>query len=181
MKNIDPNVRKRYSFQNYNSDWQKQFEELKGFLQQVFGDKVLKIEHVGSTSVEGMKAKPVIDVLVVVEGLQNLEIEKGKMQEAGYEYKENYIAPDTLIFFKLDADGEKLNNIHICLQGSPKEKQFLVMRDYLRTHPDKMAEYSEIKEKNSLLYPDDYTAYRTAKAPYLEQLEKDAYEWYQDK
>jgi GrpB-like predicted nucleotidyltransferase (UPF0157 family) len=55
------------------------------------------------------------------------------------------------------------------------------MRDYLRSHPEKVKEYSDLKKKNATLYPDDYPAYRAAKAPFLEQLEADAYEWFRNK
>ncbi len=99
------------------------------------------------------------------------------MVKDGYEWGENYIEPNTLIFFKLGPDGEKLENIHVCEEDSAKVRQFIVTRDYLRNHPGRAKEYSELKEKNVLLYPDDYPAYRAAKDPFLKQLEKDAYEW----
>lgn len=91
------------------------------------------------------------------------------MIKAGYEWGENYIAPNTLIFFKLGSDGEKLENIHVCKQGSAEERQFIVMRDYLRTHPQKVKEYSDLKERNVSMYPNDYPAYCAAKASFLDQ------------
>ncbi len=124
-----------------------------------------------------MKAKPLIDVLVVVEKIEPFQEQKDKMTEAGYEWDENYIAPNTLLFFRLGPDGEKLENIHVCERGSAKESQFIVMRDYLRAHPQKVKEYSDLKEMNALLYPSDYPAYRAAKAPFLQKLEREAYEW----
>lgn len=154
-----------------------QFSTIKDFLLTVFGDKALAIEHVGSTSIEGMKAKPLIDALVVVDKMELFQEVKDKMIKAGYEWGANYIAPNTLIFFKMGPDGEKLENIHVCEQGSAKERQFVVMRDYLRNHSQKVKDYSDLKEKNVSLYPNDYPAYRAAKAPFLEQLEIEAYEW----
>lgn len=177
MKALDKNIKRKYSFSEYDPKWRTEFVSIKNFLLGVFGDEAISIEHVGSTSVEGMKAKPLIDVLVVVNKMQPFESQKEEMEKWGYEWGENYIAPNTLIFFKLGPDGEKLENIHVCEKGSPKERQFIVMRDYLRSNPDKVKEYSDLKEKNALLYPDDYPAYRKAKAPFLEQLEKEAYKW----
>jgi len=177
MKELDKNIKRKYSFSEYDPNWKKQFISLKSFLLSVFGNKALFIEHVGSTSVEGMKAKPLVDVLVVVEKMEAFEKQKVEMSKVGYEWGENYIAPNTLIFFKLGADGEKLENIHICEKGSAKEHQFIVMRDYLRTHSQKVKEYSDLKQKNFSLYPNDYPAYRAAKASFLEQLEREAHEW----
>lgn len=177
MKELDKNIKRKYSFSDYDPNWKVQFSSIKDFLFEVFGDKAITIEHVGSTSVEGMKAKPLIDALVVVEKMEPFQEQKDRMNKAGYEWGENYIAPDTLIFFKLGLDGEKLENIHVCEKGSAKERQFIVMRDYLRTHPQKVKEYSDLKEKNVSLYPSDYPAYRAAKAPFLGQLEREAYEW----
>ncbi len=107
--------------------------------------------------------------------------EKEEMVRAGYEWGENYIAPNTLLFFKLGADGEKLENIHVCEKDAPKAKQFLVMRDFLRAFPEKAKEYSDLKESNAQKHPDDYPAYRAAKTPFLEQMEKEAYNWEKNK
>ncbi len=177
MKELDKNTKRKYLFSEYDPNWKVQFSSIKEFLFDVFGDKAITIEHVGSTSIEGMKAKPLIDVLVLINKMEVFQEEKDKMIKAGYEWGENYIAPNTLIFFKLGPDGEKLENIHVCEKGSAKESQFIVMRDYLRTYPEKAKEYSSLKEKNVSLYANDYPAYRAAKVPYLEELEKEAYEW----
>ncbi len=177
MKELDKTIKRKYTISEYNPNWKLKFSSIKDFLMVVFGDKAIQIEHVGSTSIEEMKAKPLIDVLVTVEEVEPFLEQKDEMVEAGYEWGENYIEPNSIIFFKLGFDGEKLENIHVCKKGSMKARQFIVMRDYLRTHPEKVKAYSDLKELNVSLYPDDYPAYREAKAPFLNQLEKEAYEW----
>jgi GrpB-like predicted nucleotidyltransferase (UPF0157 family) len=177
MKELDKNVKRKYSFTEYNPDWKFHFSAIKDYLISVFKDKALGVEHVGSTSIEGMKAKPLIDVLIVVGKMESFQEQINSMVKDGYEWGENYIAPNTLIFFKLGPDGEKLENIHVCEKDSAKARQFIVMRDYLRNHPERAKGYSELKEKNVLLYPGDYPAYRAAKDSFLKQLEKEAYEW----
>jgi GrpB-like predicted nucleotidyltransferase (UPF0157 family) len=178
---LDKNIKRKYYLQNYDPNWVKKFDSIKLFLQSVFGDKALKIEHVGSTSIPNMKAKPIIDILVVVEKMEEFLEQREKMISAGYEWGENYIAPNTQLFFKMAQDGSKTENIHICEIGAPKEKQFLVMRDFFRSFPEKAKEYSDLKEKNFALNPDDYPAYREAKAPFLAKMEQEAYEWYGSK
>lgn len=170
-------IKRKYFFLEYDPDWPRQFSLIKSFLEDVFGDTAVKIEHIGSTSIPEMKAKPVIDVLVVVEKMELFEKQKEKMVEAGYEWVENYIAPDSLIFYKLGNEGEKLENIHVLEGKAPKARQFIVMRDYLRTHPEKAKAYSEVKQKGFDLHPDDYPAYRGVKDPFLKEIESLAYEW----
>ena len=100
------------------------------------------------------------------------------MQSLGYLYGKEYIAPRSLIFFKMTNEEQKLENIHVCEKGSSKAKQFLIMRDFFRVFPEKAKEYSELKRKNFEQFPDDYPAYRSAKAPFLEKTEQEAYDWY---
>ena len=174
---LDKNTKRKYSISDYNPDWVNQFNSIKEFLTKVFGEKVIQIEHVGSTSILGMKAKLLIDILVVVKKMEDFIAQKEAMVNAGYEWGSDYIAPNTLLFFNLGPDGEKLQNIHVCEKDSPKARQFLVMRNFFRVFPDKAKEYSDLKEKNSILYADDYPAYRAAKAPFLTRMEQEAYAW----
>lgn len=175
---LDKNIKRKYFFNNYDPDWINRFNNTKSILLSVFGDKAIKIEHVGSTSIPGMKAKPIIDILVVVDKMEEFLEQREKMITLGYEWGENYIGPNTQLFFKTAEDGSKTENIHVCKSGDPKEKQFIVMRDFFREFPEKAKEYSDLKEKNQALYPDNYPAYREAKAPFLQKMEQEAYDWH---
>lgn len=169
-------VNRKYSLSDYDPSWVSRFNSIKDLLLRVFGNKALRIEHVGSTAVPGMKAKPLIDVLVVVEKLELFEKEKESMTRAGYEWH-YYPNPEGLVFSKFGDDGEKLENIHLCEESSLWVRQFVAVRDYLRAHPERAREYSEFKQKNAELHPNDYSAYRAAKAPFLEELKQEAYRW----
>lgn len=177
MNELDKNIKRKYSISEYDSNWVAKYESIKEIISGIFGDKAIQIEHVGSTSIPGMKAKPLIDVLIMVDNIKDLSQEISKMVSVGYEWGENYIAPDTIIFFRLGTQGEKLENIHVCEIGTPKAKQFLVMRDFFRTFPEKAKAYSNLKEANALKFPYDYPAYRAAKKPFLDEIEKEAYSW----
>lgn len=174
---LDKNLKRPYQLVDYDPAWVERFDEIRRFLESVFGGKTLRIEHCGSTSIPGMKAKPVIDVLVTVDRMEPFVEERKKMATAGYEWAENYIAPNSQIFFKVQADGSKSENIHLCETGSAKGRQFLVMRDFLRTFPEKARAYCALKETCFAQHPDDYPAYRAAKAPFLVRLEREAYAW----
>lgn len=165
-----------YSIEEYDPEWVTKFQSIRETLVEIFGAKALAIEHVGSTSIPGMKGKPVIDVLILAEHVGSMNEEKGRMIESGYQYVENYIAPDTHLFRKTDIQGKRTENIHICEMNSKVADQFLIIRDYLRAHPEEVRRYSDLKDELVVQYP-DYKDYRKAKNPYLQVLEKKAYEW----
>ncbi len=93
--NPDKLQKRKYLIENYNPSWVTQFETIKKNLDHVFGKKALAREHIGSTSIPGMKAKPLIDVLVTVGTYEPFLLEKEKMVKFGYEWGENYIAPES--------------------------------------------------------------------------------------
>ncbi len=175
---LNKNLKRKYLLEPYNPDWINQFEVIKNNIQNVFKEKALQIEHVGSTSIPNMFAKPLIDILIIVENIDDLSEETSKMETQGYFWGKEYIEPRSLLFFKMTNEEQKLENIHVCEKNSPKSKQFLIMRDFLRTFPEKAKEYSELKRKNFKEFPDDYPAYRKAKTPFLQKVEQEAYDWY---
>jgi GrpB-like predicted nucleotidyltransferase (UPF0157 family) len=125
-----------------------------------------------------MKAKPIIDVLVVVGDMTLLSKEKDVMQTKGYLVQEDYVLPNTLLFRRIDGEGNKIENIHVCESSSPMEKQFLVMRDYLRAFPDECRRYSDLKVELLKKFPNDYESYRATKDPFLKDLKQKAYLWH---
>ena len=170
-------AKNKYSISEYDPHWVGQFEILKKFLAEIFGSKALQIEHVGSTAIPGMKAKPVIDIFVIAEKMEDFLSEKEKMAAASYEWGNDFIGPNTLLFYKYGPDGEKCENIHVCEKTSPNVRRFLIKRDFLRAFPEKAKEYSDLKEKISHIHPNDYASYKVAKAPFLDQIEPEAYAW----
>lgn len=168
-----------YTIEPYHPEWVKKFQSIKAVLEGVFADRAVAIEHVGSTSVPGMKAKPIIDVLVVVKDIAVLDSEKSVMKSKGYLVEENYVAPNTLLFRWVDGEGNKLENIHVCENGAPMEKQFLAMRDYLRAFPEEAKSYVQLKDELVKTFPNDYESYRAAKDPFLKLLEQRAYNWFE--
>ena len=181
MKELDKNIKRKYSIVDYDPNWVNQFNVIRGLLSKVFGTRAIQIEHVGSTSIPGMKAKPLIDVLVVVEKIEDFSKEKKEMMKAGYEWDKNVIAPNSLLFFKMGTAGEKLENIHVFEKDALHVRRFLAKRDYFRAFPAKAKEYSDLKEKIAQKYPNNYEAYRKAKEPFLAQIEPEAYKWWESR
>lgn len=174
---LDKMIKRPYEILSYNPGWVLEFEKIRDDIAQAFGDKALSIEHIGSTSVVGMSAKPLIDVLVIIEKYEPFVNEKESMVKMGYEWGENYIEPDSLLFYKTINGDQKNVNIHVCVNGSPKAVQFITTRDYLRAHPDRASEYSDLKLKLKQQYPNDYPAYRAGKESFLQETERLTKEW----
>jgi GrpB-like predicted nucleotidyltransferase (UPF0157 family) len=170
-------MKRRYAIVPYDPEWSIRFSALRELLRSIFLSKVVAIEHVGSTAVPGMSGKSLIDVLLTVRDVRDLEGECRQMAAAGYDLARDSIAPDTLLFSRLNGTGEKLENIHVCLEQAPKVRQFIIMRDYLRSFPDKARAYAAVKMQGFRDHPTDYRAYRAAKEPFLRQIEQEAYAW----
>ncbi len=165
-----------YTILKYDPNWINLFNELKEKLSRIFAGKFTRIEHVGSTSIPGMNAKPLIDALIVVDSMDNLVEQRKMMVEEGYEYRENYVAPNTILFYKTEK-GEKVENIHVCTSVNDLFSQLIFMRDYLREHPEKAKEYSDLKLQLKEKYPDSYEAYKDGKRSLLDEIKRLAYGW----
>jgi len=165
-----------YSVTNYDQDWPKRFETIKTKLSEIFGPKILRIEHIGSTSVPEMKAKPTIDILVELSEISDLTHETQEMEKLGYTRFDNYIAPNSLLF--MDGSGkERTEIIHIFPEGHPDISDKLGLRDFLRTHPDEVSQYENIKTDLASRFPDDYISYRKFKDEFVQNLLKRVREW----
>ncbi|MAF80243.1 hypothetical protein CL629_04155 [bacterium] len=170
-------INKEYELEDYNPSWNNKFLQIKKAIQNVFGDKLLSVQHVGSTSIKGMKAKPIIDVLVIVHNMHDIKNERIEMEKLGYSYKENYIAEESM-FFCREKNGKRLENIHVFPVGHSKIDEFIDKRDYLKTHPQEIKRYERIKSMLIKQFPNDYISYRKGKDKYLNtELREKVVEW----
>ena len=164
-------VTKHYKFVPYDKTWPEKFKELKAMLLNIFRDKALAIEHIGSTSVPGMDAKPLIDILVIVKNAEDITNEKNKLISFGYIARENVLEPRSFLFEKVIHE-QKVENIHVFEANTPSVSQFINVRDYLRVHPERAQEYIQLKHSLKKQFPDDYQAYRKGKRDFLNETER---------
>jgi GrpB-like predicted nucleotidyltransferase (UPF0157 family) len=175
---IDKNQKRKYEISQHHPDWIEMYSGLKTQVEKIFKDEEFLIEHIGSTSIPGMRAKPVIDICLSVPEMKEFEKEIAQMERLGFQWEKDYVAPNTMIFFKTKENSdEKIAQIHLCKKGSYKEKQFIDMRDYMRAHPEVVEEYSNLKMKLNNKFPDNYPAYRKGKDDFLKEMEQKAYKW----
>jgi GrpB-like predicted nucleotidyltransferase (UPF0157 family) len=130
---------------SYDAAWPSLFEAEAVAIREVMGSLALRIEHVGSTSVPGLAAKPVIDIQVSVATLATFETHSGALAQVGYTHIP--LGPFDLVypFFQKPADQPSTHHVHLCVLGSDLERRHLAFRDYLRSHPAVGTEYVELK------------------------------------
>ncbi|AQX05353.1 hypothetical protein BAX97_14905 [Elizabethkingia meningoseptica] len=193
----------KLTVEKYNPDWKKQFEILKKELEAATASIHTIIEHVGSTSVEGLSAKPVIDILVGIDAEEDLD--KIPPMLKGYVYYEKYNEdmPYRRYFVKLkdvpaawsfpehiksgDIIPERLHDhslrvahIHVIPVSSEHWIRHIAFRDYLRTHPEVRAEYQRLKEELAMRNWKDGNEYNAAKNDFIQAEEQKAVRWYQN-
>jgi len=163
--------RRKYIIIPYNVNWKKLFEEEAQKIKNIFGD--ICIEHIGSTSVEGMAGKPCLDFLIIPKNLDIVIKKITEMENIGYSYAGEYVTKGALLFRKMK-DNTILANVHFFPENHIHIKDMLIVRDYLRSHKEEVEAYSNLKNKLFNKYPNDYANYRKEKDLYMVELVKRA-------
>ena len=154
----------------YDSNWKLQFEAIRSEIQDALGELALSIEHVGSTSVEGLSAKPIIDIDVVIEDESKLQTVIEKLAVIGYEYEGNLGIVGREAFGYTGKEHLQNHHLYVCTKDSPELKRHLTFRDYLRSHKEAVREYSRIKEEGAKLFPNDIDGYIRYKTDWIERI-----------
>lgn len=164
---------------DYDPTWPERFQQERARLLAVLAVSVQTIEHIGSTSVPGLAAKPVIDIMIGVRDLAEAEQPCiAAIVGLGYEYVPDYEdeMPDRRYFRKNDADGVRTHHLHLWPVDHPDYERHIVFRDYLRTHPDEAAAYEAVKRDLITQY-DNGNDYAEAKSVFVLPCEKRAFAW----
>ncbi len=164
----------------HNPEWsQLAEEEAKRILEQL-SISVIGIYHIGSTSVPGIKAKPILDFVIEVEDLDEFIQSAEALEELGYISKGEYGIPGRQFFTK-DTDGERSHHLHVFQQGHPDIERHLVFRDFLRANPEAAHEYEIIKEKLAKRFPKESGSYTEAKSDFILSMDEVARYWLEQK
>jgi len=166
----DRSVRDPVAVVDYNPDGPVQFESWRDRLASGLGPVALRIEHVGSTSVPGLAAKPVIDIQVSVADMTDEAMYAPAIDALGVALRSR---DSQHRYFRPAGDHPRDVQIHVRDAGSDWERVHLLFRDYLRTHPEAAHAYAAMKRNAAERYPDDRIAYNEAKTNFiLDQLER---------
>jgi GrpB-like predicted nucleotidyltransferase (UPF0157 family) len=141
----------------YDPAWPALFEEIRAQLWDVLHDVALTVEHVGSTAVPGLAAKPIIDISVVVPSADEVPLAIQRLAALGYTHLGN-LGIEGREAFRRPPDSPR-HNLYVCPQGSLGLRNHLAVRDYLRSHPEKIRAYGELKQELARRFPDDIESY----------------------
>lgn len=162
----------------YDHNWPRLFNQVGTGLRAVLGDTALRIDHIGSTSIPGLDAKPIIDIQVSVVSFEPLNAFRLPLEHLGYVFRaEN---PDLTKRYFRESPGQRRTHIHVRCWGSWSEQQALLFRDYMRVHRDDASRYARLKYALARIYKDDRVGYSDAKSPFIWEIMAKADRWSQD-
>ena len=151
----------------YHAEWETYYDEEQRRLQAVIADGVEKIEHVGSTAIPGMIAKPILDIAIRVNDMRCIEQSKPALIEMGYVYRGEQGITGRHLFAKGDP---VTHHVHIMLPDCQNWFKQVCFRDYLLNHPNIALEYAALKRELISNPKIDRKAYSNGKAPFIERV-----------
>ena len=150
--------------------WKAAFEEIRLELEAVLENLIIGIEHVGSTSVEGLSAKPCIDVDVVIKDDTVFAAVAEKLAGIGYFHEGNLGIEGREAFSYTGKDHLMKHHLYVCPQNSRELHRHVTFRDFLRKHPEAAQKYGRVKETAAQLFPEDIDGYMAYKASCIAEL-----------
>lgn len=166
-----------YRIEEFTPDWKSRFNDHAAKIREVLGEEVLAIDHVGSTSIPGMIAKPNIDIMVTVPDIARIVDFRKKMEALGYISHGDYSNINEEYFTEDLPTGERVTSIHIFQKGNPEIKRHIDFRDYLTANEEARNRYINKKNELYVKYHDHYRAYDNGKHEVIEQLNHEAAAW----
>ena len=154
----------------YDPNWPSEFETVRRELSQALGPLALSIEHVGSTSVPGLCAKPILDIDVVMENYDVFPQVLDALAKIGYQHEGDLGIPEREAFCYTGKDHLRKHHLYVCPASSSELHRHLTFRDYLRTHPQDAVQYGSVKKTAAKLYPRDIDGYLRYKSACIRQI-----------
>jgi GrpB-like predicted nucleotidyltransferase (UPF0157 family) len=158
----------------YDPSWPVSFGQWQARLCDVLGAAALRIEHVGSTSVPGLVAKPTVDIQVSVADLDDESRYVPQIEQTGLQLRTR---DDLHRFFRPADAAPRAVHVHVCPAGSSWEREHLLFRDFLRAHPGARDAYVQVKQEAAQFWRDDRIAYTDAKSVIILDLLSSARAW----
>ncbi len=160
----------------YDPGWIGLYESEAALLRSLFGKEVVAVHHIGSTSIPGMTAKPIIDVLLEVRDIKRVDAYNEQMRQLGYDPRGEFGLPRRRYFPKM-VEGKRVVHVHSWERGDPEILRHLVFRDYLIAHPSEAAAYGSLKTELVRQYGGDNEAYIAGKHDFCVKIEGAAMAW----
>jgi GrpB-like predicted nucleotidyltransferase (UPF0157 family) len=151
---------------NHNKEWKKLFAQEAKKISSQISNYIVDIQHIGSTAIPNIVAKPIIDIAVAINELSNIEQVVTLLEEGGYEYRGEQGIPDRHMFVKGNEEC-RTHHIHVMVNTSYEWKKHILFRDYLRKNSSEAKQYSDLKKKLATKYEFDREKYTDGKEAFI--------------
>jgi len=169
--------KRRVTVVPHNPRWAASFEHAADEVKAALGDNLLVIHHIGSTSIPGIYAKPIIDMLAIARYLPGIDDCANRTRRIGYEPRGEFGISGRRYFRRDNSAGVRTEQVHVFAAESPHVLRHLAFRDFLRARPELAHQYSELKQRLALAHPFDIEAYMDGKDAFIREAETKALEW----
>ena len=161
---------------DYDPNWVHQFKKESFLLKSIFGEIALNIDHIGSTAIPGIKAKPIIDILITTNNINMIDSFDDQMEQLGYVIGGEFGLPGRRFYCKGD-EAHCHFHVHIYEAAHPSVDTYLLFRDYMMAHPNDAKAYESLKTDLATKYPNNRTLYTQSKGDFINQIFKKATLW----
>ena len=163
---------------SYDPEWPRMAAGHAERLWQTLGSVLVAVHHIGSTAVPGLAAKPIIDLMPLVDDLSNLDRERRRVEALGYDWHGEFGISRRRYCTLSDACGTRMAQFHFFEARSREVVRHIAFRDYLRAHPQVAVAYEKEKYRARDLYPDNSPSYADEKAAWIRDAEAKALIWF---
>ncbi|MEY8348173.1 GrpB family protein [Bacillus cereus] len=154
----------------YNPEWKTEFKKIKMMIESYIGDLILRIEHIGSTSIEGLAAKPIIDIDVVIESYDILPDIIQRLEKEGYKHQGNLGIEGREAFQRTFKDDFMKYHLYVCPKDSKGYLEHIALRDHLSSNKAARTEYEALKYKLAENYRNDIDRYCKGKTDFIKEV-----------
>lgn len=162
-------ARGKVKIEPYRSEWVKNFEDEKQLIKAKIEKHIKDVQHIGSTSIVGLDSKPIIDIAIGVESLEDGRLCIEGLSELGYVYMNDAGVPGRHFFAK-GVDECRTHYLHIEVIGGQLWKSHILFRDYLREHPEETEKYAKLKYQLAVEHESDRIKYTLGKEPFIKAI-----------
>lgn len=159
----------------YDSKWKEKYLKESEKIANLMKDEIVDIHHIGSTSIPGIYAKPVIDILVEVKDINSVDKYNNNMEELGYKAVGEGGIEGRRYFFK--GLYKRTHHVHVFEIGNPEIKKHLNFRDYMIAHPEEAKAYEQLKKELSIKFRYDSKGYCDGKDSFIKDIDRKADKW----
>ena len=159
----------------HDRQWEVAAQQTIAQLREILGDTAVDIQHIGSTSVRNICAKPIIDIAVGVRDFRDILGLNGVLEDNGFIFRGQDV-PDQYLYVCGD-ENTRTHHIHTVIYNSEAWNNYINMRDYMNCHNEEAQAYSKLKEKLARQYPDDRNRYTELKSGLIAKILAKAHDW----